>query len=395
MKTENYIEHASQGFDGVAAILRRQKTWFVLGLVLGLLTAFAFTQLVPTQYTATAHVYVGPPGATPGTAHSDKDEIDMASQRELAQSEKTATVAAEELGDSWTSKELFDGVDVTADSESTILSVSFTADSAERAVEGATGMAQAYIKVGSDAALEQRNSALASVDEQIGQQQEELDALENSLAYMTPGQQAQAETLRDVIADLQERRIEIASEKDLSREIITGADANPVDAGPSTLRTLILGLLGGLTLGVVLAVIAHATSRRPSDSAEIENIVGAPVFRPSASEGDENRWSLATIFARHATGMGKSTALLIDDGNEASLNAANAMAPSLVAESYGLRESWIDAVRIAGTVDAVVIIVPSSWSKAAIGRLRDDLDKVDAHVVGVVVADAKPEPAVK
>ncbi|WP_257161845.1 hypothetical protein [Corynebacterium cystitidis] len=397
MKTENYIEHASEGFDGIGAILRRRKAWVAAGVILGLLAALVFTQLVPRQCTATAHVHISAPKDAQGSGKSSKNAIDMDSQRELAGSEKTANAAADKLGGSWTSRELLDGVEVGGDSESTIMSVSFTADSAERAVEGATGMAQAFIQVGADSAKEQHNTAVAAIDEQIKQQQEALGALQNSTTWLTEGEQSQAGSLRDFITDLQERRIELETTGDLNREIITGAEANPVTSGLSVLQTLFLGLLGGLALGVVLALIAHATSRRPADSAEIERIVGAPIFRPTATEGNDTdtRWNLATIFAGHAIGQGKKAALLFDDRNNASSNAAKTMANSLGADLYGVKDSWIDAIKFAGVVDAVVIVLASTWTKDAIRRLRADLDKVDANVVGVVVADAKPDPVGK
>ncbi|STC68774.1 Wzz/FepE/Etk N-terminal domain-containing protein [Corynebacterium pilosum] len=389
MQTENYIENASLGFDQVGRILRRRKAWIAVGIVVGMLVAIGVILFMPKQYTATTHVHVTPVGAG-----ASSDSLDMSTERQLAESAKTAVAAAQALGGGWSSEKLLENTRVGGDSESTILRISFTGKTPQRAATGSMAMAEAYLQVGSDAVAMRNENLMRSLDEQIIQQEGALETLQMAAAMGGTPEAVQAESLRRAIADLQQRRIELSSSAGPTGEIVTSAEANRIDTSPSTLRTLALGLVGGLALGVLLALIVQATARRPADSSEIEQLLGVPVFRPAAPEGDSDRWSLASEFARHAAGDGGRIRLLIDDHDSTSIDAANAIASSLDADINGLRASWSESIHAAGTADSVLVIIPREWTKAALQRLRDDLSHVDAHVIGAVVSDAPVDQTV-
>lgn len=393
MQTENYIENASLGFDQVGRILRRRKAWSAVGIVVGMLVALGVLLLVPKQYTATTHVHVTPVGAAARSGASS-DALDMSTERQLAESAKTAEAAAHALGIGWSSEELLENTEVGGDSESTILRVSFTGKTPQRATAGSSAMAEAYLQVGADAVAQRNENLMRSLDEQIIQQEGALETLQMAAAMGGTTEGVQAESLRRAIADLQQRRMELSSSAGPTGEIVTSADANRIDASPSTLRTLALGLVGGLALGVLLALIVQAAARRPADSTEVEQLLGVPVFRPVAPEEHSDRWQLASEFARHAAGDGGRITLLIDDHDSTSIDAANAIAASLDADISGLHASWAKAIHAAGSAGSVLVIVPREWTKVALQRLRDDLFHVDARVIGAVVSDAPADQIV-
>lgn len=393
MKTEYYIENSSLGFDSATKILGRRKAWIAVGMIIGLLVAVGYLLLAPKQYAASALVHV-----TTVSASSNPDSgVDMVTERELAASADTAQSAVEKLGPEWTRDQLMQGVDVTGDADGTVLRIGYTDSSEQRAVDGAMGIAEAYLEQRTSAALQRNESAASAIDEQIANQEQRLADLVGGEPRLSISEQIQEESLRQSISDLQQRKFETDAVIGASGQIITPADANPVYASPSLLRTLALGLIGGLALGIALALIVHGVSRKPGDSADIQSMLAVPAWRPAAGVGENARWALAGSFAEKATAGSAQTVVLADLSNADAEAAAKAIAADIGAGAENaqqqvnvcdLQENWVEAVRFAGHADAAIAVVPLGWKKATVERLSHDLTLVDANLVGCVVADA-------
>nr|WP_246280449.1 polysaccharide biosynthesis tyrosine autokinase [Nocardioides daedukensis] len=128
------------------AVLRRRWLLLVCSPILGALIGVAILSLAPVSYSATTSVLAQPTGAdTNSTNGRTSTEINLDTEAQLVRSSVVAQLAVEALGLDTSPRELVSDVSVGVPPNTSVLSITFTADSAEAARDGSAALAKAYL----------------------------------------------------------------------------------------------------------------------------------------------------------------------------------------------------------------------------------------------------------
>lgn len=149
----------------------------VAGLVVGVGTVFA----VPVSHSATVSMTVTSPALTPAPAvrASLSNTTDMVTEQGIAKSAAVLDVAAARLGNGVTADDLRSNMEVSGDTNGTIVKIEYVAPTRQEAIDAADAIANAYLKERT-ALVEQRADEIASgINAQI-------EALESELASLAP-----------------------------------------------------------------------------------------------------------------------------------------------------------------------------------------------------------------
>lgn len=375
------------GISSLIRILRKRVQWIALGIVLGLVGAGAYIFFVPTTYTGTAEVNITAVSAQPLTeGKAASSLVDLSTERQLAASSNTATLAAEYLGAGWNTGQLMQGVTVSGDPDGTVLRISYSDTNEERAIQGADNLAQAYLEVRTSLAKERISNVVSSIDKQIADNERELEGLNQAGAYDSASS-VRAETLRSDIQSLQERRSTWNDVSVQAGQVITPASANPVRTEPIWWRVVALGFAGGFFLGLILVLIRQAVARRPSGPEEIELLLDSPVWRPVGKVGTPGRWDLAAEQVRHANRQNDSLAILVDWPVADGKAATEALADVIVATIIDTNNERAQILRALSGLSTAVLVVPMNWSKSELTEFVADLESVDVSLLGVIVVE--------
>ncbi len=375
------------GISSLIRILRKRVQWIVLGIILGLVGAGAYIFFVPTTYTGTAEVNITAVSAQPLTeGKAASSLVDLSTERQLAASSNTATLAAEYLGAGWTTGQLMQGVTVSGDPDGTVLRISYSDTNEERAIQGADNLARAYLEVRTSLAKERISNVVSSIDKQIADNERELEGLNQAGVYDSASS-VRAETLRSDIQSLQERRSTWNDVSVQAGQIITPASANPVRTEPIWWRVVALGFAGGFFLGLILVLIRQAVARRPSGPEEIELLLDSPVWRPVGKVGTPGRWDLAAEQVRHANRKNDSLAILVDWPVADGKAATEALADVIVATIIDTNNERAQILRALSGLSTAVLVVPMNWSKSELTEFVADLESVDVSLLGVIVVE--------
>ena len=389
MSTVNYAGDGSISLSTLLANLRRRVAWIIFGTVTGVVVAAIYLLAVPTTHTAVAEVNITSVSADPVTeGRSTSSVIDLSTEQQLAASSRTAERAAETLGEGWTAAQLMRGITVTADPEGTVLNISYTDEEEQRAIAGADQLAQAYLEVRTSLVVERAQGAFDTIDQQIVATEEELQKLLASGENVTVSGSVREGTLRQAIEALQLRRVNWSALSIQAGQVITPAAAHDVESDPSTAKVLLLGLLSGLFLGVLMALVRHGLARRPAGNEDVEVLLGVPVWRPVGPVGDETRWGLAAEMVRHANRSYDGLAILVDGHSGDGLDAANAVARVARAAIIDINVDPTRVLRALNGLQSAVLVVPLSWRKVDLTQLLVDVEAVGITLIGAIVVQS-------
>ncbi|AKK04817.1 capsular polysaccharide biosynthesis protein [Corynebacterium mustelae] len=383
-------EHGSIGFAALLRIVLKRGLWVLVGTVVGLVIAVGYLLVVPTTYTGTAEVNITAVSSEPVTeGRSASSLVDLSTERQLAASSSTAQLAAAYLGDGWTSEMLMEGISVTGDPDGTVLRVAYTDTDQQRAVEGADQLARAYLDVRSSLVIDRIESVVKSIDRQIKESELELERLLQAQDGYNTSVTVRIDTVRLAIQALQQRRTTWNDVSVESGQVITPAKENVVDTNPSKSKILALGLLSGMFLGIVLALVRHVAARRPLEPEDLEELLDAPVWRPIASVGDKTRWDLAAELLRYAKNDDDSLAIIVDWSASDAMAAAAALSQSTVATMIDVNNNRAQVLRELVGVQSAVLVVPLNWHKVDLQQFVTDIEAINVSLIGIIVVDAK------
>lgn len=273
----------------VARVPLRRWRWLVAGAVLGVLAVAGWLLLAPPSYTATSVVTVRAvvtnPFSYPG-AGADRS-VNMNVESGIATgSQVAAKVAAATHQPASTVRT---GLQVEVPVGGQVLRFDYTAPKSGQAVAGANAAARGYLAVRLAMYADQRTSLLDSYDASIAtatRQQaaatQRLNSLSsNGTSGTSPQVAAATEQLRaadDQLTQLGTARAEIAA-VDLSPGALTQPAATPTDASRSHAALYLLaGLLCGLLLGALAALVRESTDRRIRTAQDAVNAAALPVL---------------------------------------------------------------------------------------------------------------------
>lgn len=234
--------------------------------VAGLVTAW------PEQYSATAVVSVSPITPNPFGSGTTPQQVNMATEQQVVRSTDIATAAAEKLGGTMSTRALTEAVSVTSPSDSQILQISFDADTAGQAAEGANAVANAYLESRATSADALANRIAKALESRIDELVDQLD------------EDASAESLTD--AAVQQQIIELRQQQSglvtvalNPGRVIEGATPPSAPSSPSLYISVAAGLVAGTLLGFGLALLRDRADRRVAHAQRLrEVLLGSPVI---------------------------------------------------------------------------------------------------------------------
>lgn len=346
-------------------VIRRWPTVLITtALVLALV--LAVSALAPRTYRATASVSVGP--ALPITGTSGGSDVDMPTEVAVAGSRVVAEQAARNLSggdDVDLARQLLENTEVSSPSQSMVLRIATEANSGREASDRANALAEAYLDDRADSAKVRAQQA--------------ADSLKDSLGTMSEDDPSRA-TLQEALA-----RIQASSH--WPGRVISSAVPPPAAAGPGMPTAALAGLVGGLMLAALAALVRD---RRAAS-------VGFP-------DRLEERCGISTVDARgvSAEHVAARVVVALDERYGTSSSGVLAVgAPEglpdqdLVAELQRQLEAWtVTGTDLAGSLarqraaassyDAVVLLVAAHGDLARAVTTVGSLDRGRAGVVPVL-----------
>lgn len=238
--------------------LRRQRWVVVLFALAGVGLAVVALTVLPKTYSASASVLVEAPdtGSSEATDARTTGEVNMDTEARVVSSQPVAGVVREELGSVLTTSALIRQVSVSVPPNTTILSITFEADSASAAREGADAFASAYLDYRSTQAeqrITDRLEVLRTQAVEVENQIRELNAISAGLPEAAPRQASldeQVRTLRTRAAGLDAQILPLLTAGTDSGSVIDSAVTPQAPSSPDTIlvvgSTVVLMLLLGL-----------------------------------------------------------------------------------------------------------------------------------------------------
>jgi succinoglycan biosynthesis transport protein ExoP len=256
--------------------LRRRLPLLLTCVVLGLVLATVLLVRTPKTYQATAVVDISPTSSS-GTSSS----VSTITESRIATSASVALAAKQTLAFTGTPGELARKVAVSSPLASQVLNITFTADSARGAADGANAFAKAYLEY-------RRLTAQREITLRIGRIQSQVADLQKSLAALkapgrAAGQSGQTALLQNQIQQLQTQLNTYQTSVITPGQVAGDAAPPSAPSSPKPLLYLTGGLLLGLLLGMVLAVMRDRRDDRVLDSGDLEHSLGAPAIAEAES----------------------------------------------------------------------------------------------------------------
>lgn len=383
MRAEN---DRSMDINFISRIFRQHKRWIAFGTVLGIVLSLAYLFLAPTKYTATARVSITALGSEPVPEDRALSSlVDVPTERQLASSVLTTEGAARNLGEGWSAPELRDGLTVSGDSSSTVLGLSYSATDRDRAIQGADALATAYLEVRAGLVMERAKDMAEKTDQRIAEYEAELRELIAAGGEDDLAASVRADSIEAGILALQQRRANWSDLDTQAGQVISPARSSEVNVSPVLWRVLLLGLLGGVFLGFVLAAIRYALSRVASHAEDVEELLDVRLLHPQAPVRDLKRWNAAAILAHHEHKERTPLLLLVDENYadaRAAADAFTAQGPTTRINLHLDRAELLE--RLEGVRNAVLIVSPT-WKRADLVELVDDLHSMGIHLIGAAV----------
>ena len=359
----------------------------VVGLVVGVVAAFA----APVSHSATVSMTVTSPSPTPAPVvrASLSNTTDMVTEQGIAKSAAVLDAAAEQLGGGLTAADLRSNVEVSGDTNGTIVKIEYVAPTREQAVAAADAISAAYLKERT-ALVEQR------ADEMAAGVNEQIQALETELAGLTPTadedgnakDNPRAAEITTELTKLAKEAEQLAPYHATAGRVITSAEASTDEVSPSKGRLILITTVVGLFAGLVLVLIRETRSRSLASPTQLADLTALPVW--SAEEGTPEPWLAPTRMLAMAIDRDHWVDLIVDASDpqardlhrvlSASLAETRVPAPRLIDIKQPLA-SLLDEVRPSRHV---LVAVRKGHDLKDLHALLDELAIINREVNGMI-----------
>ncbi len=369
----------------------------VAGLVLGVVAAFG----APATHTATVSMTVTSPTITPAPAvrASLSNTTDMVTEQGIAKSATVLDAAAEKLGGDVTASELRSNMDVSGDTNGTIVKIEYSAPTRAEAVAAADAIAEFYLQQRT-ALVEQR------ADEMTAAANEDIAALEAELGTLQPTVDEDGKVTEDPRADEVTKQINKLKEQVAQLEpyhasaglVITSADASSDEVSPSKVRLILITTVVGVFAGLVLVLIRETRSRSLASPTQLADLTALPVW--SAEEGAPEPWLAPTRMLAMAIDRDHWVDLIVDASDPQARNLHRVLSRSL-AETRVPAPRLIDINQpLASLLDEVrpsrhvLVAVRKGYDLKKLHHLLDELAIINREVNGMIyLGDQSAAPA--
>lgn len=266
--------------------LARRWTSIVAGTVAGLVVGVAAAVGIPVSHSAAVSMTVTSPSITPAPAvrASLSNTTDMVTEQGIAKSAAVLDVVAARLGNGVTAEELRSNMEVSGDTNGTIVKIEYVAPTRQQAVDAADAIANAYLTERT-ALVEQR------ADEMAAGVNEQIQALETELASLAPltdedgntKDNPRAAEIRTELTKLTKDAEQLAPYHATAGRVITPATASSDEVSPSKSRLILITTVVGVFVGLVLVLIRETRSRSLTSPTQLADLTALPVWARSGS----------------------------------------------------------------------------------------------------------------
>ena len=381
--------------------LARRWTSIVAGTVAGLVVGVAAAFGVPASHSATVSMTVTAPSITPAPAvrASLSNTTDMVTEQGIAKSAAVLDVAAARLGNGVTAEELLSNMEVSGDTNGTIVKIEYVAPTRQQAVDAADAIANAYLTERT-ALVEQR------ADEMAAGINEQIQALETELASLQPladedgntKDNPRAAEIRTELTKLAKDAEQLAPYHATAGRVITPAASSSDEVSPSKVRLILITTVVGVFAGLVLVLIRETRSRSLISPTQLADLTALPVW--SAEEGAPEPWLAPTRMLAMAIDRDHWVDLIVDASDpqarelhralSASLAETRVPAPRLIDLNQPLA-SLLDEVRPSRHV---LVAVRKGHDLKKLHHLLDELAIINREVNGLIyLGDQVAAPA--
>jgi polysaccharide biosynthesis transport protein len=272
-------------FREYLTVFRRQLALILAVIVLGGAAAAAYSFRRTPVYESTTSVLVK---AITTNAFDPGQRVDqqlnMFNQRQIAQSEPVAQVAAKSLGTTSTPQQLLKHVSTEVPPNSQIIRVRYRDTVPLSAQRGADAFAKAYLAFREADARALARTSQSSLQKDVSRLQRQIDEAQKTVENpeTTPAQrqaaQARLQALNNRLEPLLIQVQDFAALDFNPGTIITAADLPGSPASPKHRLDIGIGLLVGLFLGVVLAFVRDRTDDRLRGREDLAERLDRPVL---------------------------------------------------------------------------------------------------------------------
>ncbi|MCU1638926.1 MAG: hypothetical protein JWL94_1573 [Microbacteriaceae bacterium] len=283
MSTFNHdsINHDSVGIEHYASVLKRRWRMMIGGALVGFVAILGYLTVVGEKSVATTDINLTVISDDPFNAGKTASELlDATTESQIARSYAVAVKAADALGGGTTPAELRQNLEVSVVADATVISLSYKAPTAEEAVEGSSAIADAYLSYRAAQAQARVNGVTERIDARLEQLRVELGEANGRGAAAASGSSEanQARSDQDLIVieidSLLNDRNSLALIDTAGGSVLSSAVENEVEVTPDAGLMLTAGVLGGLVLGVILAFLLTAFTRRVQRVEDVERATG-------------------------------------------------------------------------------------------------------------------------
>ncbi len=268
-----------------------RRWWLVLlGLLIGGAVAAGYLNIVHKSYTSTASVQVTDTGvsdsAVPNGSRNATANVDMDTEASIVTSQTVASLAAKGLSTNLTPSQLAAKVKVSVPPNSAVLNISCHAGNALDARACAQVFANSYLSNRTQIAQDIVNAQLKTLTDQLPGLQKQLANYTGQLATLSTNTSSPTRALAEQQVTIITQQIQainaqilpLQQQKITAGRLLTPASLPSTASSPKRSLALLSGVLGGLLLGCVLALIAVRRDRRIYNAAELTHRVGLPVL---------------------------------------------------------------------------------------------------------------------
>jgi capsular polysaccharide biosynthesis protein/Mrp family chromosome partitioning ATPase len=280
--SDPYASDSVVSLSQTVGVLRRHWLVIVACVLLGILAGGVLYAVTPATYQSTATVRVFPLPADLRSPTVNQKDISMATEVGVATSATVAASAAEALGWTQSTDLLVKNVSVSNPTDSFLLDITYTADTAKGAAAGADAFAEAYLAERRQLAEDAATQVSKGIDAQIAELNKKVDAI-NKVIGGTSGiaQDNLIEQRRTYLSQIQTLQGVLSEVKLVS--LTPGALVGPATVPQSKSAPKLLvyvggGALLGLLLGLVLAWVRDRRDGRVHAGDNLEELTGLPVL---------------------------------------------------------------------------------------------------------------------
>jgi capsular polysaccharide biosynthesis protein len=275
------------GSDSVRSIGRIRRYWWLvlLGALLGLVAGSAAVTLIQKQYASTTTLVVyPPPDQTSVSGARVNSNVNMDNELQFINSIDVGEAAKKLLQVDTDLDVLQRQLTATVPANTSVIDVTFTAGTPEKAIAGSHAFALAYINTRTDQAKANIAVQSESLNKQLAVLQKSVLVYGGQVAGTTssaPAHQValtQLDILKSNIANLYSRLNPLATVDPTSGAIIQDASIPTGPSKPIPGLYVGTGMFAGLLLGLALAVLAAKLDKRVRRPEDVEQRAARPVI---------------------------------------------------------------------------------------------------------------------